>query len=140
MYHIGRKVIINASPEKVFDLISAVADFSRYSTYIKEVKEISKGKYLWRVELFGIRLEWEATVSESKRPERFAWKSDKGPYNTGTYELKPLDNGTEVSFNMEYSLTGNVLEAFIAPLLTNIISIVAGEFLEKVKKELEGQK
>lgn len=137
MSSISEKVFIDAPPDEVFDLICRVEAFAGYSNHIKEIKEVSPGIYRWRIEFLGFTLEWEAIVVESKRPERFAWRSYKGVFNTGSYELKEREGGTEVAFNMEFSLTGNPLEAVIAPLLNQIIAHVAEELLVKIKHELE---
>ncbi len=137
MSSISEKIFINAPPDEVFDLICRVEAFAGYSSHIKEIKEVSPGTYRWRVEFLGFNLEWEAIVIESRRPERFAWRSSKGVFNTGSYELKESAGGTEVAFKMEFSLTGNPLEAVIAPLLNQIIAHVAEELLVKIKHELE---
>jgi uncharacterized membrane protein len=137
MPSINRTVFINAPPEEVFDLICRVEDFSVYSSHIKEIKQVSPGVYRWRAEFLGFTLEWEATVTESIRPERFAWISSKGVFNTGRYTLKKRDGGTDIAFQMEFSLTGSPLERIIAPLLNEIISHVAEEMLLKVKARLE---
>ncbi len=137
MPSISRTVLINAPPEEVFDLICRVEDFSGYSSHIKEVRQISPGVYCWRAEFLGFTLEWEATITESIRPERFAWSSSKGVFNTGRYTLKERDGSTEVALQMEFSLTGSPLEILIAPMLNEITSHVAEELLLKVKARLE---
>ncbi len=137
MSSISEKVFIDAPPDEVFDLICRVEAFAGYSSHIKEIKEVSPGIYRWRIEFLGFTLEWEAIVVESKRPERFAWRSYIGVFNSGSYELNEREGGTEVAFKMEFSLTGNPLEAVIAPLLNRIIAHVAEELLVKIKHELE---
>ncbi len=137
MPSINRTVIINATPEEVFDLICMVEDFSEYSSHIKEVRQISPGVYRWKAEFLGFTLEWEATVTESRRPEQFEWRSSKGIFNTGRYTLKERDGSTEVAFRMEFQLTGSPLERIISPLLNEVISHVAEEILLKVKARLE---
>ncbi len=137
MSSINEKLFINADPERVFDLICRVEDFAGYSSHIKEVKEVSPDVYRWKIEFLGFNLEWEAVVVESRRPERFAWRSSKGVFNTGCYELKEKAGGTEVAFRMEFSLTRNPLEAVIASILNQTITHVAEELLLKIKHELE---
>lgn len=140
MSSITQKIFIKASPDEVFDLIAGVEDFSKYSSYIKEIKKVADRKYRWRVELLGFTFEWEADVSEYRRPERFAWRSSEGVFNAGSYELRPSLGGTEVVFRMEFRLTGSPIEAVIAPVLGPLISIVAGELLGEIKKRLEGKR
>lgn len=44
---------VNAPPESVFDLISRIEGFKNYSKLIRDIKEVSSGRYLWRVEYLG---------------------------------------------------------------------------------------
>jgi uncharacterized membrane protein len=89
MASVKYKLEIDAPPESVFDLISRVEGFKNYSRLIREVKELSPGRYLWQVEYLGITFEWESEVTESDRPRRFAWQSVSGIYNNGIYTLEP---------------------------------------------------
>lgn len=134
---LSRTVRIAAPPERVFDLVSDVEGFSRHSTFIREIRQTEPGVYRWRVELLGITFSWDSVVSEKRRPERFSWRSREGIFNRGTYELTPVEGGTEVSFRMEYRLTGKTLEMILAPMLDQLISVVATELLYHVKREIE---
>lgn len=137
MATVRHEVLINAPPNEVFDLICRVEDFSKYSTLIKEVRALGDDRFLWKVTVLGMKLEWEAEVTESIRPASFAWKSISGPYNTGRYKLTPEEpNSTKVSFTMEYRLGGGT-ELIIAPLTKPIISALSRELIEKVKLRLE---
>ncbi len=137
MAQVRQKVFIDAPPGRVFDVIAQVEDFSRYSKLIKDIKEVRPGIYRWRVEVLGMKFAWEAEVTESKRPVRFAWRSIKGLYNTGSYELEPSDGGTSVTFTMEFRLGARALERFTSPLLERLGSMIMDEVLTNIKKELE---
>ncbi len=138
MRTLKHKMVISAPPEKVFDLISNVENFSKYSAYIKEVRPVGDKKFLWRVELFGLKLEWEATVVESNRPEYFAWKSTSGIYNTGSYMLTPTGhNSTTICFTMEYDLKNSATERLIATLVEPVLERLLKESLDKVRLKLE---
>lgn len=137
MPSIARKVFIKTTPKEVFDLVERVEDFPLYCTYIKNIKKISPGVYRWRVEFLTVPFEWEARVIESKRPERFAWESFSGVSNAGSYEIKPSENGTAVTFKMEFHLEPGLLAIFSAPVLDRLASKVAEELLRNIKKRLE---
>lgn len=138
MATVKREVLIDAPPDEVFDLICRVEDFSKYSTLIKEVRALGDERFLWRVTVLGIKLEWEAEVTESIRPASFAWRSTSGLYNTGRYELTPEEpNSTKVAFEMEYRLSGAGTELIIAPLTKPVMAALSRELIEKIKEKLE---
>lgn len=138
MPRVLKKAVIMVPPEKVFDLVADVESFSRYSSYIRDVKEVSTGVYVWVVELLGMTLEWEAEVTDCTRPCRFAWRSTGGVFNRGSYSLKPAGAGTEITFEMEYRLTDSPVGSIFSPVLKPLIKLVAGELLDNIRKELEG--
>ncbi|GMR04489.1 MAG: hypothetical protein BMS9Abin23_0387 [Thermodesulfobacteriota bacterium] len=137
MPSITKEVFIKAPPWEVFDLIADIEDFSRYSSYIKEIKKISPGVYRWKVEFFGLKLEWDSRIIESKRPVRLAWESIRGVFNAGSYDLKPADDGTEVTFKMQYRLHSGLIGVFTAHILDQLHSKVAWEVLTNIKNKLE---
>ncbi len=139
MATVTRIINIKAPPEDVFDLIERVEEFSNFSSHIKEVRPTGPGKYHWKVEFLGKRLEWDAVITEHKKPERFSWRSTRGIYNTGSYELVPKDRGTRVIFKMRYRFTGSVLETFLNPLLERVASQAAEDVLKRIKEKLEAK-
>ncbi|MBI5232748.1 MAG: SRPBCC family protein [Deltaproteobacteria bacterium] len=134
---VKKEMEIAASAYQVFDLISRVEEFARYSRHIKEIRKTGPRTYLWRVEFLGIPFEWTADVKEYERPSVFAWQSTEGIYNSGRYTIAPLDGRTLVTFEMEFNppLIPKVITAAVLNALTD--SITEG-FLENIKKTLEG--
>lgn len=137
MQSVNKEIFINASPETVFDIVSNVVQFAKYSRYIKYIKAVRPGVYRWRVELMGVHLDWEAEVIESDRPRRFAWKPISGVYNAGAYDLEPSGEGTRVTFTMKYRLTDSLMDVFIGPVLKVAMEMVSQDLLERIKKEVE---
>jgi uncharacterized membrane protein len=134
---IARTAVIRAAPEAVFDLIARVEDFARYSRAIRAVHAVGPNRYRWVVRAAGLELEWEASVTESERPRRFAWRSLRGLENGGCFDLHPAPGGTEVRFTMSYRLANPLLERLIEPLTAPIMQRVAGEMLDEVRRRLE---
>lgn len=137
---IHKKVLIQAGPEAVFDLITRVEEFPNYSNIIEEVKLIAANTYRWTVRVGGLSLDWDAEITDFVRPERFGWRAIRGIHNSGTYHLTPIDHGTTVSFTMEYRLQHHALERVIAPLVEPLIQRVSAEILHAVKARLETEK
>lgn len=133
-----RKIVdIKADPEKVFDLIANVENFSQYSSLVKKITAIGPLAYHWVVNIYGIELEWDAKVFEFIKPKKFAWQSVRGVHNSGFYVLEPIKDGTRVVFFMEYLLPNAVLERLAQVLASGFMETMADELLENVKKALE---
>ncbi|MBI3399479.1 MAG: SRPBCC family protein, partial [Deltaproteobacteria bacterium] len=133
-----KKVIdIKAAPEKVFDLIARVEDFSKYSSLIKKVAAIGPKTYHWVVNIYGIEFEWDAKVIEAIKPKRFVWQSIKGAQNSGSYILESVNHGTRVTFSMEYHLSGAIVEKLAEVIAGGFMEKMVSEILENIKKELE---
>jgi len=138
MSRVSKKILIKAPPERVFDFIARVEDFARHSSYIREIREVSPGVYRWRINVLGMGLEWDAEVVRAERPSRFEWKSVSGICNSGSYVVEPAEGGGSlVTFTMDYHLAGAGVELLVAPCLSRIMSIVSGELLNSIKRELE---
>lgn len=134
---VNREIFINAPAGAVFDLISDVENFSRYSSRIKSIKRLPTGEYRWRIEMLGSVITWDAAVVDQTRPTRFAWRSTSGVYNEGSYELTSTGGGTIVRFRMEYSITGTGIEEILAPVLNRLMSSVSDELIERIKRKVE---
>jgi uncharacterized membrane protein len=140
MASVKYRVDIDAPPEGVFDLIMRVEGFKNYSRLIRDIKELSPGRYLWQVEYLGATFEWESEVTVSERPRRFAWRSRSGIYNTGSYILEPTARGTSVAFEMEFRLRDHKSDILTRPVLSHVMSLVAKELLDNIKKELDARR
>lgn len=134
---VKRVVDIKAPPEKVFDLIARVEDFSNYSDFIKQIKATAPATYHWIVDIYGLELEWDAKVVEAIKPKKFVWQSVKGIQNSGSYNLEPIEGGTRVVFSIEYHLTNAVVERLTEIFTDTFMEKMTFEMLEKVRKKLE---
>lgn len=134
---VERTILVRAAPEAVFDLVSRVEDFSRYSRTIRAVRAIGPDTYHWTIGVAGFELEWDAAVTRKERPRYFAWRSTRGVENGGHFRLAPADGGTEVRFTMVYRLPNPVLERIVDAVAAPLMQRVAGEVLEQVRRRLE---
>lgn len=135
---IEHSVTIRATPEAVFDLISRVEDFPRYTRAIRAVRALGGDAWRWTVGVAGFELEWDSVVSgPTQRPRHFAWRSVRGVENGGCFDLRPVAGGTEVRFTMSYRLANPLLERLVDAVAAPLMQRVAGELLEQVRRRLE---
>lgn len=115
-----KTIHIEASPESVFDLWNKYENFPRFMSHVQEVRDLGNGRSHWIVSgPAGTRAEWSAILTQSRRPEVLAWRSepDSTVRNSGTIRFEPDGNGTRVSVHMSYSPPAGVLGHALASLL-----------------------
>jgi uncharacterized membrane protein len=134
---VERTTLIHAAPGCVYDLISRVEDFPRYSRVIHSVRALGPDVYRWIIRVAGFEFDWDSVVTEKRRPERFAWRSIRGVQNGGAFRLAAADGGTEVRFTMEYRLTNPILERIVNAIAAPLMQRVADELLAQVRSRLE---
>ncbi len=135
---IERTSSIRATPEAVFDFVSRVEDFPRYSRVIRAVRALGRNTYRWTIRVAGFELAWDAAVTgETQRPRHFAWRSIRGVENGGCFDLRAVPGGTEVRFTMSYHLANPLLERLVDAVAAPLMQRVAGELLEQVRRRLE---
>ncbi len=152
---VERTLRIKANPGAVFDVISRVEDYPRYSAAIRRISVIGPHAYRWVVGIAGIELRWEAEIAESRRPEHFSWRTLRGESatrpslacgprlgpigvdNSGAFDLRPVDGGTEVRFVMEYRLPNPVLDRVAHALAAPLLDRIGTDLLEQVRRRIE---
>ncbi len=135
---IEHTISIRAAPEAVFDLISHVEDFPRYSRIIHAVRSLGHDTWRWTIRVAGFELEWDAVVTgATQRPRHFAWHSIRGVENSGSFDLQPATGGTEVRLAMSYRLANPLLERLVDTVAAPLMQRVAAELLEQVRRRLE---
>lgn len=137
---ISRTVDIKATPDRVYDLICMVEEFSLFSDLIDSIKETAPKTYHWKARIGVIPIEWDAVIIEDCRPRRFAWHSIKGFQNSGSYTLTPSSSGTTVCFEMEFHLTVSILEQALSHLTGSYMNRLSEDMLSEIKKKLERKK
>jgi len=134
---IEKQMLVKATPEAVFDLVTQVEEFPSHVALLKEVTLTGPETYHWSIVVAGIELSWDGIVTRRERPRRFAWKSLSGQPNSGAYELEPTENGTLVCFRMEYRFQSAWLEWLLTPVLEPLMNRAAAEAITYVKGHLE---
>jgi ribosome-associated toxin RatA of RatAB toxin-antitoxin module len=135
-----RTILINAPPEKVFDVISS---FDRYGEFLPEVKKV------WTSERKGneVKVHYEVNVVKTirytllfkeERPTRVSWTFVEGEVmkdNKGSWVLEPDGEGrTKATYSVEMALGPLVPKAIINGLVEQSLP----KMLDAFKRRAEG--
>lgn len=134
-----RSIVINAPPERVFDVVS---DYERYPEFLSEVKSIRtsgrQGNQVnihYEVDVMK-RIRYTLRMTED-RPRGLQWTFVEGEVmkdNTGGWVLEPLPDGmTKATYTVDVAL-GLLVPR---PLVTAMVESSLPKMLQSFKKRIE---
>ena len=148
MTKLEREIEIQASPERVYDVLADPDCLGEWVTIQEELEEAPSGDLeagstlRQRMKIAGQRFHLSWTVVEADRPNRIVWDG-KGPMHTkakAIYELSGNgDGGTRFSYLNEYELPGGVAGRIAARAITRASGREADRTLERLKKLVEAK-
>jgi ligand-binding SRPBCC domain-containing protein len=111
MTKVETSVIIEAPLEKVYAFASDWRNFLRYSTYIRDVRRLTE-KTLGEGAELGLKVKFRGLPLNSLwrgvgEANTQGWAFDArlmGRWARKTWRLSPVDNGTRLTFVLEYSM------------------------------------
>ena len=81
--------------------------FPRFMDGVREVRQLSDTRLLWRSEIGGVYESWEAEIDEQIPDKRIAWHSVTGAKNAGVVTFHRLDDKkTRVMLQLDYDPQG----------------------------------
>lgn len=128
--------IINASPQRVFELLHRVEDFADYSDLIKSIDTLGDDRYRWHVRAVGMDWSFDVAVTEISPPYALAWESLEGVKNQGRYQLREVPGGTEVSLTLRYDIRNRLMEKAVNKAAKPLVGKVSRQILERVEARL----
>jgi uncharacterized membrane protein len=100
-------------------------EFPRFMEGVESVHQLDASRLLWKAEIGGKTVEWQAKITEQVPDMRVAWRSLSGAKNAGSVSFDRLgDQRTRVHLDLEYEPEG---------LVENI-----GDFLGLVSRRAKG--
>jgi coenzyme Q-binding protein COQ10 len=134
-----RTVVINAPPEKVFDVIT---QFERYPEFLPEVKRIrvlerrdNEAKVQYEVDV--VKTIRYTILARSERPRRMSWIFVEGEVmkdNKGSWVLEPEGEGrTRVTYTVEMALGPLVPKAIINTLVDSSLPKMLDAFKRRAE-------
>lgn len=100
-----KTIVIDASPETVFDVWSNFENFPHFMSHVAEVRELGQQRSHWVIRgPGGVPVEWDAVLTASERPHRLAWETEAGSamQQRGTVLLDAVEGGTQVTVHMAW--------------------------------------
>jgi uncharacterized membrane protein len=112
-------------------------------SYVEEVRELPDGRQHWEVEgPAGARIEWDAVITERRRPDVLAWCTEPGAAveHEGRVLFDAIDGGTLVTVEMSYRPPGGAIGHGVAALLGRDPKQEMDRDLERMKAYIEGRR
>jgi ribosome-associated toxin RatA of RatAB toxin-antitoxin module len=136
----SRSIVVNAPPEKVYDIVIA---YDRYPEWLPEVKKIQtsdrKGnevKVHYEVD-FKIKTIRYTILAKEERPKKMSWSFIEGEVmkdNKGSWVLEPEGEGrTKVTYSVEVAVGPLVPKS----ILNTLVDQSLPKMLEAVKRRAE---
>ena len=104
---VKKAITINRSPEDVYRFWRDFRNLSRFTAHLESVELIDDRRSRWRaIGPAGVKVEWEAEITEDVPNERLAWRTIAGSSVEHRGEVRfvraPGGRGTEVHVHLEY--------------------------------------
>ncbi|MDB5855990.1 MAG: polyketide cyclase [Herminiimonas sp.] len=137
---IEKQIQIQAMPDAVFDIWSRIENFPQFMSHVLEVRDLGRGRSHWAVRgPAGSDIQWNAQLTEIRRPSRLAWQSEPGAMveNSGSVDLEPRGGGTLATVCIAWSPPAGVLGQSLALLLGSDPERQLEEDLLRMKRFIE---
>jgi uncharacterized membrane protein len=138
----GQTIIVQGTPQEVFELWSNFESFPRFMKHLKSVTRTGERTSHWVAEgPLGKDVEWDAQTTIYEPGRRIAWNStpDSDMRTSGMVTFQELPNNqTEVNVAMHYEPPAGKLGEAIASLFSNPAERLA-EDLRAFKAYAEGR-
>jgi|TARA_R110000850_G_scaffold678_10_gene4022 uncharacterized membrane protein len=138
MATIEHSEIVNAPPEKVFELLRRVEDFAEYSDLIRSIDVLGENRYRWHVRAVGMDWAFDVMVTDIEPPYVLAWESLDGVKNQGRYRLREVPEGTEVALTLSYEIRNRLMEKAVNKAAKPLVGKVSRQILDRVEARLNG--
>ncbi|HXE56621.1 MAG TPA: SRPBCC family protein [Gemmatimonadales bacterium] len=117
---IRKHINIAAPVDRVFAFWDNYENFPRFMTNVREVRDLGGGRSHWVVSgPAGVRVEWDAVLTERIPGEVIAWKTEPGEAvgHAGLVRFSPTeDGGTRVDVRLSYDPPAGALGHAVATL------------------------
>ena len=137
----SRSIVVNAPPEKVYDIVT---HYDRYPEWLTEVKKIhtserKSGEVKVHYEVdFKIKTIRYTILAREERPKRMSWSFVEGEVmkdNKGSWVLEPEGEGrTRVTYSVEVTVGPLVPKSILNALVDQSLP----KMLDALKRRAEG--
>ena len=128
MKSVVRTIRIDRPPEEVFALVDDPARYPEFFKGMTRWESRSKRKrgvgarYRVLMKVGSIEAGGTVVVTERIENRRIGWEAEQGIRQEGRWELKPVDDATEVSLEVTFDLSGGPIGALVERMAGRIVS------------------
>ena len=127
MKTIRRTISIESDPQTVFDVIGDPTRYSDFLVGITRWESRSRkrrgvgARYRVLMRVGSIDVGGLIRVERWEEPDLIAWTWEEGVHQEGRWELKEIDDGTEVAFEIGFDLSGGPVGSLVEHLAGRIV-------------------
>jgi uncharacterized membrane protein len=93
--------------ETAYNQYTQFEDFPKFMHRVEKVEQRDDAHLVWHENIWGVRREWEAEITDQRPNERIAWKSLSGTETTGVVTFHRLsDRLTRIEVNLDFKPQG----------------------------------
>ncbi len=139
---VRKSIMVNKSPEELYRFWRDFQNLPRFMRHLESVQTTGNRRSHWVAKApAGIRVEWDAEVTEDRPNEMIAWRSLQGAdldnFGSVRFERAPGGRGTMVRIEMQYNPPGGMIGATVAKLLSKAPELQLQEDLRRFKQMIE---
>lgn len=139
--NIHKSVVVNKPAEEIYRFWRNLENLPRILSHIENVTVIDDKRSHWTAKVpAGVKLEWDAEITEERENELIAWRSLESAdiSNRGTVQFKKVGDGaTEIIAEMRYDGFTGVIGASLGKVFGQDPARIMEEDLEKFKRTME---
>ena len=136
MREISREALTPGSPETVFDLVAAVADYPQFLRGVAgaEIHRQDENEALASLDLKGgVFRQRLTTLNRMERPRRLVMNLSEGPFRhlRGEWRFEPVGTGCRVSLRVEFEFSGRAQDLLLRPSFEALCDRLVQDFLRR---------
>ena len=142
MATIERTIEVEASAEKLYEVVSDIERYPSFLTWCDSSEILSKENHLVTASLSISILGFKSKITTLNRlfkPSKIEMSLQKGPFKSfkGTWLFEEVTLvKTQVSYSMEYQIANPITSFMVKQKLSSFIDQFVGEFVKKFKEEI----
>ncbi len=107
MSKIEASLDVNVPVRVAYDQWTQFEEFPRFMSAVESVKQVDDTHLHWVAKIAGVRMEWDAKITQQEPDQRVAWTSTSGADNAGAVDFHRLDdNKTRITLTMDIDPEG----------------------------------
>ncbi|MET7864932.1 SRPBCC family protein [Micromonospora taraxaci] len=112
MSGVTEHVDVSVPVRTAYDQWTQFEEFPEFMEGVQEVRQLSDTMTHWKVDIAGVKREFDAEITEQLPDERVAWRSTDGTQQAGVVTFHRLDTDkTRVTLQLEFEPHGVVEQA-----------------------------